>query len=156
MLKETHAEFAEHQLIVTIAHAGWQNLGREAYSTVDRVHLMSYDHDFPQATFEKSQADVERLIKAGCPRSKIVLGLPFYGRNRDGTARTYAELQGDSGLADDISIVDGFAFNGAAIITRKVRYARQQRLGGVMIWELGQDISGPKSLLRSVGRAVRK
>lgn len=155
LLKETHTEFAEHQLIVTVAQAGWQNLGREAYRVVDRIHLMSYDHDFPQATFEKSKADVERLVEAGCPTSKIVLGLPFYGRDKERNSKTYAELRNGATLADNVDIVDGFAFNGVAMIERKVRYARQRRLGGVMIWEIGQDVSGRNSLLRTIGKAVR-
>ncbi len=152
LLQDSRKEFSRHRLLVTIAQAGWQNLGRETYDAVDRVHLMSYDHDFPQATFEKSKADVERLISAGCPRNKIVLGLPFYGRNQEGTAKTYADIRRNAEPANDV--VDGFAINSPATITRKLRYARQHHLGGVMIWELGQDIAGPESLLHAIGKAI--
>lgn len=154
LLRETQAEFSKHKLIVTIAQAGWQSLGRDAYEAVDRVHLMSYDHDYPQATFEKAKADVGRLIEAGCPREKIVLGLPFYGRNEDRVAKTYAELQRNSEFNDSTDIINGFAFNGAATISKKVSYARRQELGGVMIWELGQDVTGPKSLLSTIGNVI--
>jgi GH18 family chitinase len=156
LLKQTQTEFARHKLIVTIAQAGWQDFGRATYESVDRVHLMSYDHEFPQATFAKSLADVERLIKAGCPRGKIVLGLPFYGRNKDGAAKTYAELASTAALYGDVSIVDGFAFNGPKIIAQKVRYAQQQQLGGVMIWELGQDAAGTQSLLQAVSDGLSR
>lgn len=155
LLKQTHTEFARHNLIVTIAQAGWQNLGRATYESIDRVHLMSYDHEFPQATFENSLADVERLVKAGCPHNKIVLGLPFYGRSKDGAAKTYAELVENPAFTDAESVIDGFAFNGPKPIYEKVRYAKQHGLAGVMIWEIGQDTTGPKSLLRSVSKGLQ-
>lgn len=154
LLAETHSEFAKHGLIVTIAQAGWQNLGTKAYQSVDRVHLMAYDHDFPQATFDKTKADVERLLKAGCPRNKIVLGLPLYGRNKEGEAKTFAQLAESSSFDADVSVVDGFAFNGPTLIGRKVQLAKEQGLAGVMIWELGQDARGSRSLLKVLGRSL--
>jgi GH18 family chitinase len=148
LLADTHADFAKHGLIVTIAQAGWQNLGTKAYQSVDRVHLMAYDHDFPQATFDKAQTDVDRLVEAGCPRNKIVLGLPFYGRSKDGEAKTFAQLAESSSFDADVSVVDGYAFNGPTLIARKVRLAKEERLAGVMIWELAQDTRGSRSLLK--------
>ena len=141
---------------MTIAQAGWQNLGTKAYQSVDRVHLMAYDHDFPQATFDKAKADVDRLVEAGCPRSKIVLGLPFYGRKKDGEAKTFAQLAASPTFNDDVSVVDGFAFNGPMLIARKVQFAKQQGLGGIMVWELGQDARGSKSLLKVIAAALRR
>lgn len=156
LLRETREEFARHKLIVTIAQAGWQNFGQSSYEIVDRGHLMSYDHDFPQATFEKTKADVERLFKAGCPRQKIILGLPFYGRNKGGSAKAYSDLHRNSAFKNTTDEVDGFAFNGTETIINKVRYAQRQQLGGLMIWELGQDITGPTSLLGTIGEQIRR
>ena len=81
LLEETRASFQTQGLKVTVAQAAWQDLGGKAYKAVDRVHLMSYDHDYPQATLEKSTADVKRLIQFGCPPEKIAFGVPFYGRD---------------------------------------------------------------------------
>lgn len=156
LLKETHSVFSREQLWVTIAQASWQTFDPKVYQTVDRVHLMAYDHEFPQATIEKSTADVKRLIKAGCPRKKIILGLPFYGRNKSRVAKTYSELLQASPSKANSSLIDGFAFNGPSVITRKVRDAKKGKLGGVMIWELGQDVTGPNSLLKAVEMSVRK
>ncbi|MCA9052656.1 MAG: glycoside hydrolase family 18 protein [Planctomycetaceae bacterium] len=150
LLADTHSEFARHDLLVTIAQAGWQNFGTKAYQSVDRVHLMAYDHDFPQATFEKAQLDVERLQKAGCPASKIVLGVPFYGRNKDGDAIAYAQLSTNPAFGPDVSILNGYAFNGPTLVARKVRFAKAEGLAGVMIWELGQDARGASSLLNAL------
>jgi len=156
LLTETKAAFREHGLLVTVAQASWQNLGAEAYGAVDRVHLMAYDHEFPQATLDKGRADVERLIEWGCPPGKLALGLPFYGRNRAGTARTYAELVGTRQVDPDADHLDGYAFNGRATITAKVSFAMQRRLAGVMIWEIGQDSRRTDmSLLTTIDRQLR-
>ena len=156
LLAETHAEFSQQNLLVTVAQAGWQDLGRRAYQSVDRIHLMAYDHDFPQATFEKAQADVERLQSFGCPARRITVGLPFYGRNKNGEARTYAELSTVPAFQADASVIDGFACNGTALIERKTRFARECGLAGVMIWEIGQDTTGPHSLLQTLSRALEQ
>ncbi|MFN0198638.1 MAG: glycoside hydrolase family 18 protein, partial [Planctomycetaceae bacterium] len=140
LLAETKQNFRKHKLLVTIAQAGWQDIGKAGYQGVDRVHLMSYDHDYPQATLEKSQAEVKQLIDWGCPPAKIALGLPFYGRNEKGDARTYAELNAEGKLDPASDAVDGFAFNGEATIRAKIDFAFDQKLKGVMIWELGQDV----------------
>jgi len=156
LLAETHSEFSKHGLIVTIAQAGWQNLGPKAYRSVDRVHLMAYDHDFPQATFDKAKADVNRLVEAGCPRNKIVLGLPFYGRNKEGEAKTFAQLVESPAFNADVSVVNGFAFNGPTLIARKIQLAKDEGLAGVMIWELGQDALGSKSLLKTLSTSLKR
>jgi len=151
LLSDTRDAFRDQKLLVTIAQAGWQNLGEAAYKAVDRVHLMSYDHEFPHATFVKSKADVERLVGWRCPTAKIALGLPFYGRNHKNKARGYSELVGHNAHDPKVDRIDGFAFNGQATIIRKVQFATKHKLAGVMIWELGQDAS-PKdaSLLRTI------
>ena len=77
LLRETKAVFARSKMLVTMAQAGWQDLGQSGYATVDRVHLMSYDHPFPQATLDKSTNEIDRLVKWGCPTEKITLGLAF-------------------------------------------------------------------------------
>jgi chitinase len=147
LLSDTRDAFHDQQLLVTIAQAVWQNLGEAAYEAVDRVHLMSYDHEFPQATFAKSKADVARLVGWRCPTAKIALGLPFYGRNGKNKARAYGELVGHNAHDPKVDSIDGFAFNGQATIIRKVQFATKHKLAGVMIWELGQDASAKDASL---------
>ena len=156
LLTETAKAFNKDGLIATVAQANWQDLGKEVYSAVDRVHFMSYDHEFPQATLEKSKADIKKLLGWGCPAGKIALGLPFYGRNRNRDARTYAQLIGSRQQNDD-DIIDGFAFNGRLTIRKKVQFAQEQKLNGIMIWELGQDASANnESLLKAIHSKVEK
>ena len=144
LIRETKKALAPRRGLVTVAQAGWQDLGKDVYTAVDRVHLMAYDHPYPQATFEKAKADVDRLIGFGCPREKIALGLPFYGRNKAGAAKAYTDLKNDD---------SGYAYNSAVTIRRKVGHARRQGLAGVMVWELGQDAMGEDSLLAVIRRA---
>ena len=44
-LSETKIAFEPHGLLVTVALSSSQQLSAEAYQAVDRVHVMSYDHD---------------------------------------------------------------------------------------------------------------
>ena len=156
LLSDTAVAFHDAGLLVTVAQAGWQNLGKQAYDAVDRVHLMSYDHEFPQATFDKSKADVDRLIGWGCAPEKIAMGLPFYGRNKKREARTYRELVGERAIDPNADTIDGFAFNGRATIILKVNLAIKRNLSGIMIWELGQDASRKEaSLLTTINQQLR-
>ncbi len=151
LLSDTKKAFRAQKLLVTIAQAGWQDLGEAVYEAVDRVHLMSYDHEFPQATFAKSKADVARLARWRCPTAKITLGLPFYGRDSKNKARAYRELVDHKAHDPKVDRIDGFAFNGQATTIRKVHFAMKHKLAGIMIWELGQDASSEEaSLLRTI------
>ncbi len=153
LLAEARKDFGPEGLLVTVAQASWQNLGKPAYSAVDRVHLMSYDHDYPQATLEKSRKDVERMIGWGCPPGKVTLGLPFYGRNKARDSRTYRQLVSNRAPAPDRDEINGYAFNGPATILQKIRHVRQRKLAGIMIWEAGQDDPRKEfSLLGTIGR----
>jgi chitinase len=49
---------------------------------------MSYDHAGEHSTFEAAQADVQKLIAAGVPTEKLLLGSPFYGRDVNNRRRT--------------------------------------------------------------------
>jgi GH18 family chitinase len=135
-------------LWISVAQAGWQDLGKEIYEEVDRVHLMAYDHDFPQATMEKTVADLDRLIGWGCPPGKIALGVPFYGRNQQGNARTYRELV-DLDANSTTDQIDGYAFNSRDTVARKTELSLQRGLAGMMIWEIGQDTSSLNTSLLS-------
>merc|ERR1711971_1185990 len=81
------------------------------------------------------------------PPMKLTMGVPFYGRHtRTGDWTTYEDLvQQHDPLAasvDSVPTKDKAAtigFNGVTTIEKKTRYALQKSIGGVMIWEVGQD-----------------
>ena len=151
LLSEIAHEFKPHGLRLTAAMAAWQTLTPEGIKAVDAIHLMSYDADGKHSTFEQSKIDVQKFLDAKVPAEKIRLGLPFYGRGivqRD-LAKPWSEIAPlvKSSETDEL---DGLYFNGPATIRAKTGYAKQQKLGGVMIWEIGQDASGDASLLKVI------
>lgn len=154
LITATKRRFEADGLIVTVAQATWLDLGQPVYEAVDRVHLMSYNHPYPQATLMKSWIDVQRVLGWGCPPEKLVLGVPFYGRNEAHEAKPYRDLIADRQLDPATDQVDGYAFNGPETIRSKKRYAAENGLAGVMVWELGQDAVEERSLLRILADAM--
>ncbi|MBN1876029.1 MAG: glycoside hydrolase family 18 protein [Anaerolineae bacterium] len=157
LLAEVQKAFAPHGLQVSVALAAWQDLGPEAYQAVDRIHIMAYDHEGRHATLEQAITDVQDFVARGVPQEKLILGVPFYGRNilHPDTALTYAEIMARYHPAPDVDEAGGIYFNGMTMIQQKTRYALEQPLGGMMIWELGQDARDATSLLRAMYGVLR-
>ncbi|CAE7391408.1 Cht2, partial [Symbiodinium pilosum] len=81
------------------------------------------------------------------PARQLTMGVPFYGRHsRNGEWTTYEDLvQKHWPLKPDLDSVgavdqgSSIGFNGVDTIRSKTAYALERELGGVMIWEVGQD-----------------
>jgi hypothetical protein len=157
LLEDLKRRFEPHDLRLSVAAAGWQALPAEAIAAVDRIHLMAYDADGRHSTPRFARAEVDKLINRGVGASKICLGVPFYGRGIDDRAKTltYAQIVRRHEPASDVDEVDGTYFNGPETIARKTRDAIESKLGGIMVWELGQDAPGDRSLLRVIHRTVK-
>lgn len=151
LLAEVRQAFASHHLRVSVALAAWQDLGRGLYEAVDRIHAMAYDHEGRHSTFDQASGDVLAFLERGAPPEKLLLGVPFYGRSLShwDNAFTYAEIVAHYHPAPDVDEVGDIYFNGITTIQQKTRYALAQQLGGVMIWELGQD-TADDTLLRAI------
>jgi hypothetical protein len=84
---------------------------------------------------------------------------PEVGIGRGDRAGEEGTDPGDAGVpvgpggGDEVA---GYFFNGPDTIRRKVRMARAAGLGGVMIWEVGQDFhpADERSLLRAIADEV--
>ncbi len=152
LLGTLKAAFAPAGLRLTAAVAGWQTLDPAAIAAVDALHLMAYDAEGRHSTYDYAAGEVRKALARGAPAEKLCLGLPFYGRhltNRD-QALGYGEilrLHRPPPGADESA---GFCFNGPDTIARKTKFALDQRLGGVMAWEIAQDAPGGESLLRAI------
>lgn len=152
LIIETSQAVKKDGLIVTTALSPWQKLSDEAYQALDRIHIMAYDQGARHSTYETAVECVAKFIAQSIPRSKLCMGVPFYGRKIDETDRsiTYRQFVETHQLPADTDEIDGYYFNGIDTIKRKTRYCLDENLGGVMIWELGQDTSDDMSLLRAI------
>lgn len=156
MIIELRRILAPKKRVVTAAIAAWQSMDGSAIQGLDRVHLMSYDNQGPHSTLAKAKSDVEVLLKMGIQAEKIVLGVPFYGRNlkNHGDARSFAEILETHAPKREDDEAGGYFFNGAKTLEEKVALAKEQGLGGMMVWEVSHDAVGERSLAAVIRRAL--
>ena len=143
-------------LLLTSAVAGpaWAGAGvpNSVFADVDFLNLMAYDGKPPaHSTYADARQALTYWEGRGLPAGKTVLGLPFYGRPSE---ESFAALlaRGADPTAD---MFDSVGYNGLATIKSKTRLALDQA-GGVMIWEVTQDATGPNSLLKAIQEVVRQ
>ncbi len=127
-------------------------------NAVDWINVMAYEggDGAQHSTYNFAVYAAEYWTEQrGLPGDKVVLGVPFYGRDRyvpygDLLAAVPNAWERDSVVYQGSTIW----YNGIPTITAKTNYALE-KLGGVMIWELSQDTTNrPYSLLSAIGRAV--
>ena len=99
---------------------------------------------------KKAVKAMDHWRKLGVPASKLIMGLPLYGRNKERVARSYAQIIDAFAPPPSSDLAGGFHFNGIDTLSRKIRFAREKGFAGVMFWELGQDVRGENSELRSL------
>ncbi|MCP4521446.1 MAG: T9SS type A sorting domain-containing protein [Cytophagales bacterium] len=145
-----------------------------SYQYVDHFNIMVYDFggdyahhslDIPAGDREYGGQDVEVACinywtnVKGLDKTKMVLGLPFYGRSAN-----WSYSQNDYKLYRDILALGGSAtadaqgqwrYNGQTTIKRKTSYAITNGLKGVMMWEVvGDATTKDKSLLVSIDEEI--
>ena len=113
------------------------------------MHAMAYDDvsgPNGHSSLELAEKALAGAARAGLPLPKVTLGLPFYGRDVKGGDWTTFEdivqqLHPLDPTSDRVTLPDGrtTAFNGRGTIAEKTRRALSAGLGGVMVWEAGQD-----------------
>jgi GH18 family chitinase len=156
LLTEVKAAFRPRGWIVSVALAPSAQIDLRPYAAVDRIHIMSYDRGVKHATQEQAQQDTALFLSAGATQEKLILGMPFYGRTMTPPYKDYpyaeiVERYHPSPMSDEI---ENIYFNGIGTIQRKTCLAKTMGLGGVMVWELGQDSLDSTSLLGAIYQAV--
>ncbi len=157
LLVETAEAFRPHGLRTTVAIGHTQRLEQSAYDAVDAIHLMTYDMGKRHATKRDATSSMRRLVRSGAPKEKIVLGVPFYGRRMDDRdmAMAYSHIMEQYKPQADEDEAGGFYFNNIETIRRKTRYAMEEGLAGIMIWELSMDTDAKNSLLQAIDEERR-
>jgi len=148
LFRDTHAAFASgRQRSITMSYYPDQRQeallkeGRAA-KWVDYMFSMSYDQTGKHhSSLEFGKTTVTQMVDAKLPARKMCLGLPFYGRSfKTGDWKSYEDLvQKYAPLAHTADSVGGQGFNGRHTIAAKTKHAIESGIGGVMIWEVGQD-----------------
>ncbi|NIS81222.1 MAG: hypothetical protein GTO14_13695 [Anaerolineales bacterium] len=149
-------EVQQRGLFVSVALYPTEDLVIQPYLVADRIHVMSYDRGAQHATFQQAVEDLQLFTNNGIPKEKLMLGIPFYGRQTSApsTSFAYSEIIEQYHPPPDSDEVAGIYFNGITTVERKTCYAQENGYGGIMIWELGQDSGDETSLLRAAFRAV--
>ncbi len=133
----------------------------------DFVNIMAYDSAGPwipkapgqHSSFAFAQNNVEYWLARGLPKSKAVLGVPFYGYGFGTAFRassySYSEIIAANPGAEKVDQIGSTIwYNGIPTIEAKARYVVEQDLAGVMIWSLDNDAKGEPSLLSALGKIL--
>jgi hypothetical protein len=120
------------------------------FDDIDFLNLMAYDGGTPHSTYEYAVTSLNYWKGRGLPAEKAILGVPFYGRD---PYYSYAQLVASDAGAPWKDNVGSVYYNGIPTIQSKTSLAINEA-GGVMIWELSQDVTGPYSLLTAIDDQV--
>ena len=149
---------------VSASNWGGKHILDQVEDHADYVQIMAYDFSGPwsdpgpHSSFEQaigSGSDIGSTGLAywvnyrGFSKNKILLGVPFYGRdfdNQGGAGITYNTILDRYPDAWQYDQVDNIYYNGLATMERKAQHVKDEQYPGVMIWELAQDYYDEDSL----------
>ncbi|AIE84403.1 glycosyl hydrolase family 18 protein [Fimbriimonas ginsengisoli] len=142
---------------------GGDKVPSSVFEWFDFVNIMAYDESGPwnpdrpgqHSSFDAAKQNVKYWLDRGLPKSKAVLGVPFYGYGFGDAYR-----KGDYPFSEIVTTYPGAEkadqvgstiwYNGLATIQAKAKYVVDEKLAGIMIWSLDSDAKGEKSLLAAL------
>lgn len=136
--------------VVSRGYAG-DGILSEVFNYVDFLNLMAYDHGTPHSTQDEAKSSIAYWRSRGCSKEKVMLGVPFYGRE---PYVNYNDLVKRDPGAPNKDVVGGIHYNGIQTIKNKTTLSMQEA-GGIMIWEISQDTEGQTSLLNAINDVVK-
>jgi GH18 family chitinase len=162
---ELDAALNSHDKLLTVAfpQIRYSNVTDAALNAFDFINIMSYDATGPWSPLSPGQhssfqfaADAVKFWNntVGIPAEKLTLGVPFYGYNfinsTTVTTFTYNEMVMENVNNANLDQIGTSFYNGMSTIKAKVNLANTKTLGGIMIWEIGQDSYDEYSLLKTI------
>ncbi len=137
----------------------------QAVDELDFISLQVYGPTPGIFSFDRFKNEAQAVLDYGFPKNKLVMGVPFYGSESNGNKATAAYLDFvQAGLitspdADEVTYNGKtYTFNGQTTIRNKTRFVRDNKLAGVMSWDIATDVSvnDTRSLLRAVKEELNK
>lgn len=138
-------------------HANYFKAGFSDF--VDYVNIMAYDAPVGtwgnHASMEFMQSAIELWVGMGVPKSKMLVGVPFYGRCA-GEA-SYADISAPNPSAAFVTdTYNGYCYNGKPTLIAKTDTAMTIGCAGIMVWEVSHDRSDQYSLLSVIDSTLEK
>jgi chitinase len=155
--------------LMTAALATWNadQISDETLGHFDFINIMSYDLTGPwdpsnpgqHSPFSMARDDFNYFnTTRHISSEKLFIGVPFYGHGFGTNAPddiAYKDILAQYPGAenkDEVDVAGGgkIYYNGRQTIHDKVIFAIENKVGGVMIWELHQDVNDARSLLKVI------
>ena len=124
------------------------------FEQFDYLQIMAYDaNNGDHSSYAYAQTSLEYWRGRGLPAPKAVLGVPFYAR--PSWAAYSALLAAGCPSSGNSCSYQGATnwYNGTALVEQK-RQLAVTNAGGLMTWELSQDVDDARSLLRALSGGV--
>jgi chitinase len=147
MTQLSNALHAQGKLLTAaVVGTGGASILSGVFNVVDFLNLMAYDfNNYEHSTYSYAQQSLSYWTGRGLPKSKAVLGVPFYARP---SWNSYATLL-SQGASPNSDYFGSDYYNGIPTIKSKTNLAFDQG-GGIMMWELSQDVNNANSLLSAI------
>jgi chitinase len=141
---------ASSALLSVAVHPIYHQISLQSVSELDWVAVMDYDLQLgDHANYNLSVKFLNGWATYGVPKAKLLMGVPFYGRDTLTWTDTlsYGTIVNDTYPAlntnqiyDPNPIYAGtWFYNGITTIQSKIQFVLNNGFGGMMIWALGQD-----------------
>jgi chitinase len=164
----------QHKLITSAIAVYYKDqISDKAIAQYDFVNVMVYDRTGPwqpqnpgqHSSYENAVEDLEYFgTVRNVPGGKMLLGVPFYGYgfgpdiSSPVKSMNYNEIVSTfpgSESVDEWKAKDGniMYYNGMPTIKKKTELA-MEKASGIMIWQVGGDARGTKSLLKTINKTA--
>ncbi|NQU32057.1 MAG: T9SS type A sorting domain-containing protein [Bacteroidetes bacterium] len=140
----------------------YANINQNALDAFDWINIMAYDATGPWNPSSPGQHSSYSFAQdgisfwkntVGISADRLNLGLPFYGyefvNSSTVIAVTYEQMVSTDPSYADLDNVGNTYYNGRPTIESKVALANNE-VGGILIWEVGQDAFTQYSLLTTI------